>query len=134
MSRSLGRLSMAGALALAAMGAVAGAVAATAEAAPKASQFAGGFHGYIPGYGSEWDLGIDAQGKVRSVPAGDSSPVVVGFTGRVDSKSRISCSGSWSAWNGASGTIDFTADIAKNAAGDIVGTTTGGQSFVWYRY
>ena len=136
MSRTMTQWPAAGVLGLAAM---AGALALAtttkpADAAPKASQFAGGYHGYIPGYGSDWDLGIDAQGKVQSVPAGESSPIVLGFSGKVDSKSRVSCSGSWSAWNGASGTIDFTAAISKDASGNIAGTTTAGQSFVWYRY
>ena len=138
MTRSMTRWALAGCMALAALGAVAllDVGSTTAEAAPSVSLFAGSYVGPIPGSSYTFSAvtisdagrftGTGVSGISGRVSAGGSYSMTVTETSSWYDERRNKTIVNTTRWTLA-GTM--TLDVA----GDIVGTTDTGGSFVWVR-
>jgi hypothetical protein len=135
MSRTMMKWTMAGALALAAVGVV-GAGTAQAKGAPAtASPFAGSYYGDVPGYPFSWPrIDISASGRID----GDWSTSATTYglmDGSVSAAGSMRCRGSYSFhedWYSLSGSIRFNASVTKGSDGVLHGTTDTGATFTWY--
>jgi hypothetical protein len=158
--RAMTRWTMAGALTLAAVGAIGGLAtgAATADAAPSVSPFAGSYHGHVPGssapvyddgYSGGYDVEVTASGKFTATGAGtfyfaysdDFTRWTGEASGSIRGDGRLSV--------GATETFtDFTypdvyvfgpytyhfrgkATMTRNADGSLSGVAEDGTTFVW---
>jgi hypothetical protein len=143
--RSMTRWTMAGCMALAALGSVAvlDVGSRAAEAAPSVSRFAGTYVGPVPGFTSSvsWTVTISDGGRITS--SYSSGKYKRSVSGRVGSDGSYSITVSET-----SATFDdpernhhgpayvttsyeSTGNLALDADGDIVGTADTGESFVW---
>jgi hypothetical protein len=151
MSRAMSRWTVAGALALAAVGAIGGFTpgVATAAAAPSVSPFAGTFSGNVPGGDFFQSIRISDRGRVSgstSTKFGDDQGHLYSYrnslTGTVSDAGALSVNGTVS-WGGhwvwytyvPAGGYDFnvTAAVALDSAGNLVGTTSDGAAIIWSR-
>ena len=138
MKRRMTRWTLAGCMALSALGAVAvlDVGSTTADAAPSVSPFAGTYVGADPrGWHSSWPVTISDGGLIAS---SFSQGRGRGPHGSISGK--ISADGSYSFdlrySSGSEGAYQFyksTGKMALDAAGDIVGKEKNGNSFVWLR-
>jgi hypothetical protein len=136
MTNTMSRRVLAAALTLGALGAIGeiASGAATAEAAPRysANPFDGFYYGYVPGVasslGRSWPIRINSHGAIAGgEDAGQNHIVGQELYGKVDSSGQMSVKGTDYALNFA-----FKATVSLDA-GNVIGTTTTGESFVWYR-
>jgi hypothetical protein len=138
MKRSTTRWALTGCMALAAMGAAAvfDAGVPTADAAPSVSPFAGSYVGPVPGSSYTFSA-VTISDSGRFTGTGGS-----GISGRVSDGGSYSMTVSeTSSWYDERrnrtivATIRWTlaGTMTLDAAGDIVGTTDTGGSFVWRR-
>jgi hypothetical protein len=131
-------------MALAALGAatVLGAGLSTADAATSASPFADTYVGAVPGSsGGFWVVTISDGGRITDSYS-DSGRAKSSLSGRIGADGSYSVSVSETvSWyderrnrtNWVTLRWSFAGDAALDAAGDIVGTTDDGGSFVWRR-
>jgi hypothetical protein len=146
MTRSKTRWTLAGLVALAALGAVAllevGAL--TAEAAPSASPFAGSYVGADPqGAYGEWALKISDGGRITGSYVGADVYTRTSLGGQVSADGSYSLSVSVTYRNPEYGPrdkrrwltegYDSTGNLTQDASGDLVGTTDTGRTFSWLR-
>jgi len=144
MTRSMTRWTLAGCMALAAMGAVAvfDVGSTTAEAAPSVSAFAGSYVGADPaGFHSSWPVTISDGGRITS---SFSSGAKGSISGRVNADGSYSMTVSFTTAGDSGGPRDpriprqtykyeSAGIMESDAAGNIVGTPDAGSSFVWLR-
>jgi hypothetical protein len=111
-----------------------------AAAAGKGGQspFTGTYSGDMPGaaFGG-WAITIRPSGKISGTSHTEGIIFTDGsVTGKVDGAGRMTVSGTqtWAFWTSRGiSQIQFTADVTKNEQGDLLGTTTTGQTFTWVR-
>jgi hypothetical protein len=147
MMLSMTRRAVAGALALAALGATFGFTpgVGTADAAPSVSPFAGSYVGADPlGWSYPWPVTISSRGRITS--SFSVSDRKGSIDGRVsaDGSCSFTVSVSWvtdeerrghAGWTNVWTTQSYqtTGSMAPDSDGNIVGTTDTGGSFVWLR-
>ena len=148
MRRSMTRWTLAGFMALAALGAVTvlDVGSATVEASPNASPFAGTYVGGDPrGWVSQWTVTISDGGRITGVRSGVSRDKI---SGQVGADGRYSLSVTATIWvfvrqRGISAndpelelrTVSYksSGNMVPDAYGSLVGTDDRGGSFVWVR-
>ena len=138
MTRSMTRWALTGCMALAAMGAAAALDVGvpTADAAPSVSPFAGNYVGPVPGSSYTFSaVTISDGGRFTStggssisgrVSAGGSYSITVTETSSWYDERRNRTIVNTTRWT-------LAGNMTLDAAGNIVGTTDDGGSFVWVR-
>ncbi len=134
MTWSMTRWTLAGRMALAALGAVAvfDVGYSTAEAAPRVRRFAGKYDGADPrGAWSSWTITISNEGRINCPKSG-------GPLGHGTIRGRVRKNGNYSfkvrAWDREfRAHYESAGTMALDAAGNIVGTGDSGGSFTWLR-
>ena len=147
MTRSMTRWTLAGCMALAAVGAVAvlDAGTTTAEAAPSVSRFAGTYAGADPaGWWPSWAVTISSKGQITGSFGSTGHDLKGSMSGRVGDDGSYSLTVTVTMPSYDDGPRDprvprtkwsyaSAGNMALDPAGNIAGTENTGETFVWLR-